>query len=253
MDELRTLPTSRRQLLTGLAVGLAGTTLAARPAIPLKAIAFDAFVLFDAATIVTRATEIVGDKASSLVAAASAKLFAYTWLYTSASRYAGFETLARDAFAFAAGANDLELSDRELDHLIEAYSTLAVFPDVPPALETLQRRGLRMAMLSNLPRQALDSSLRAGGIERYFQQVLSTDRVKKYKPAPEAYAMATSALGLGRESIGFAASAGWDAAGATWFGFPTVWVNRSHASAEPAHTPPQIVSNGIEGVLTLVR
>ena len=95
---------------------------------------------------------------------------------------------ARDAFALAAGANDLELSDRELDHLIEAYSTLAVFPDVPPALETLQRRGLRMAMLSNLPRQALDSSLRAGGIERYFQQVLSTDRVKKYKPAPEAYA-----------------------------------------------------------------
>jgi 2-haloacid dehalogenase len=38
--------------------------------------------------------------------------------------------------------------------------------------------------------------------------------------------MAIDALGLRREEILFAAFAGWDAAGAKTFGYPTFWVNR---------------------------
>ena len=38
--------------------------------------------------------------------------------------------------------------------------------------------------------------------------------------------MAVDAFGRPREGIPFVAFAGWDVAGAGWFGYPTFWVNR---------------------------
>jgi FMN phosphatase YigB (HAD superfamily) len=57
--------------------------------------------------------------------------------------------------------------------------------------------------------------------------------VRAFKPAPEAYAMATRKLRLAKEEILFVPFAAWDAAGAAWFGYPTVWVNRARQRAEP--------------------
>jgi 2-haloacid dehalogenase len=251
VSRLAPLPTSRRELLTSLALGATGAPLAARGVIGLRAIAFDAFVVFNSAAITRRAAEIVDHNADALVASASMKLFGYTWLYTSAGRYVGFESLAREAFGSAARASSAGLTERQIDYIVEGYSTLEPWPDVSPALDRLRSRGIRVALLSNLPKAVLEASLRAQRIERQFDHVLSTDQVRRFKPAPEAYAMATSAFGFGRQNIGFAASAGWDAAGATWFGFPTAWVNRSRALPETAHARPAIASEGIEGVLTL--
>ncbi|MEZ6188633.1 MAG: hypothetical protein R3F62_26970 [Planctomycetota bacterium] len=44
--------------------------------------------------------------------------------------------------------------------------------------------------------------------------------------------LALEAFGLPASQIAFAAFAGWDAAGASWFGFPTVWINRLGFPAE---------------------
>ena len=59
-----------------------------------------------------------------------------------------------------------------------------------------------------------------------FEHVLSTDEIRTYKPDPRAYRLAMDAFELGRDETLFAAFAGWDAAGAKWFGYPTFWVNR---------------------------
>src|SRR5512143_3595254 len=56
--------------------------------------------------------------------------------------------------------------------------------------------------------------------------VLSTDRARTYKPDPRAYRLGIEGFGLRREEILLEAHAGWDAAGAKSFGYPTFWVNR---------------------------
>ena len=61
---------------------------------------------------------------------------------------------------------------------------------------------------------------------------LSTDQVKAFKPDPRAYQMGIDAFKLRRDEIAFAAFAGWDAAGAKSFGYPTFWVNRQNAVEE---------------------
>ena len=242
---------ARRQLLAMIALAAGSGPLRARGLHPLRALAFDAFVLFSPEAVVKRAREIAGDEGEALVRAASTKLFGYTWYYTSAGRYAEFDELAAGAFSSAAENLGLNLSRAETDRLVEGYAHLELWKDVPAALGILRRHGIRLAMLSNLSERVLRANLRANGIDQYFEFVLSTDTARQYKPGQAAYGLAVRAFNARREEIGFAASAGWDASGATWFGFPTVWVNRTGAPPEEALARPALVSTGTDGVLQL--
>jgi 2-haloacid dehalogenase len=78
----------------------------------------------------------------------------------------------------------------------------------------------------------LDSAIAGSGLGDLFEHVLSTDKLKTYKPDPRAYQMGTDAFGLERDEIAFAAFAGWDATGAKWFGYRTIWVNRLNQPGE---------------------
>ena len=50
---------------------------------------------------------------------------------------------------------------------------------------------------------------------------LGTDEARTFKPDPRAYQLGVDALKVKREEILFVAFAGWDAAGAKLFGYPT--------------------------------
>ena len=80
--------------------------------------------------------------------------------------------------------------------------------------------------------------MKHNGIDEYFEFVLSTDLAQAFKPAPKAYQLGVDAFGLRKEEIAFAAFAGWDVAGASWFGYPTVWVNRVQSVAENLDATP---------------
>lgn len=251
----RSLPAlrpSRRELFAMMTASAFGSSLIASPSGRLRAVAFDAFVLFDPRTIMARGEEVAGDHGRALVMAASSRLFASTWYYTAAGRYLAFDSVAADAFRDSAQALGIELSGADLAYLVDGYSNLPVWPDVPVALDILRRNGVRLAILSNLPERTLRRNLRSAGIDRKFEFVLSTDSARKFKPAPQAYELGLRAFGLSRSQIGFAASAGWDAAGATWFGYPTVWVNRGGARSDEALPAPRIICPDMKGILQLV-
>jgi len=251
MEGRPALLSTRRQLLALIAAAASSGPLHAGRLRRIRALAFDAFVLFSPQLVVRRAREMAGEKGDALFAGASAKLFGYTWYYTSAGKYAEFELLAGDAFRSAAQTLGVELTNAELGRLIDAYANLEPWPDVPVALQALRRSGVRLATLSNLPERALRANLRAGRIDEHFEFVLSTDRARQYKPSPRAYDLAVRAFKIPRDEIGFAASASWDASGATWFGFPTAWVNRNGMPVEKAHAAPAITTIGMSGVLQL--
>jgi 2-haloacid dehalogenase len=91
---------------------------------------------------------------------------------------------------------------------------------------------LRTAILSNFSPKMLEAALAASGVAGTFDAVISTDEARCYKPEARAYALGVDRLKLPRERIGFAAFAGWDVAGAKWFGYPTFWVNRLGSPSE---------------------
>ena len=242
---------TRRRFLVMAAAAASSAPLLGRTPRRVQAIAFDAFVLFNPRVISNRARELAGEKGDALVAAASAKLFSYTWYYTSAGRYAGFDALAADAFNSAAQNLGLKLGNADFEWIVDGYAKLEPWPDVADALQTLRRHDVRLAMLSNLSERSLRANLVANRIDEHFEFVLSTDDARQYKPSPKAYDLAVRAFGVPKDEVGFAASASWDASGATWFGFPTAWVNRNGLAAEQAHAQSAIVSTGMAGVLQL--
>ena len=124
------------------------------------------------------------------------------------------------------------------EELINAYFHFKAWPDVRPALEKLKSAGIRMGFLSNFTREMLQSNIRTSGLDGFFEEILSTDQVKAFKPDPRAYQMGIDAFKLRREEIVFAAFAGWDAFGAKAFGYPTFWVNRQNAVAEQLNASP---------------
>jgi 2-haloacid dehalogenase len=128
---------------------------------------------------------------------------------------------------------------------MSAFLELNPWPDVVPALDSLARSGLRLAFLSNFTPRMLEQNLERSGLRARFERVLSTDQARSYKPDPRAYELATEAFGQRREQILFVAHAGWDAAGAKAFGYPTFWVNRPGLPPEELGVPPDAVGRDL--------
>jgi 2-haloacid dehalogenase len=197
-----------------------------------RAIAFDAFPILDPRPIATLAEKLFPGRGAALMDAWRTRQFEYSWLRSVSHRYVDFWTVTEDALVFAASALDLRLDVSSRECLMDAYLDLRAWPDVVPALSALHAAGVQLAFLSNFTPAMLEVPMKNSGIEQLFTHVLSTDLVQSFKPDPRAYALALDAFRLPREEILFAPFAGWDAAGAKWFGYPTFWVNRLHAVPE---------------------
>jgi 2-haloacid dehalogenase len=168
------------------------------------------------------------------------------------NQYADFWQVTEDALHYAATSMKLSLTDDQRTKLMDIYRTLPVWPDVPDRLADVRRRGIRMAFLSDFTAAMLDANLELAKLREFFEPHLTTDRVRAYKPSPRAYQMGCDAFGLRREEIAFAAFGAWDAVGAKWFGYPTVWVNRANVPAEELGAHPDVVTPDLSGLIEFV-
>ncbi|HSE36404.1 MAG TPA: HAD-IA family hydrolase [Blastocatellia bacterium] len=107
--------------------------------------------------------------------------------------------------------------------------------------------------MSNMTKNMLDAGIKNAGLDDIFEQVLSTDQIRTHKPDPRAYQMAIDRFKLKREEILFAAFAGWDVAGAKWFGYPTFWVNRLSVPAEELGVSPDAIGRDLTDLVDFVK
>jgi 2-haloacid dehalogenase len=211
----------------------------------IKAIAFDAFPIFDPRPVSVLAERLFPGRGTELSNEWRTRQFEYTWLRVAAQRYADFWQVTQEALEFAASKLNLEMADGQRDQLMNAYLELKTWPEVVPALTSLKNSGFRLAFLSNLTVHMLEANIASAGLEGLFDRVLSTDRVKTYKPDPRAYLLGTKSLKLRPEEILFVAFAGWDAAGAKLFGYPVFWVNRQKLPTERLGATPDCTGNSL--------
>jgi 2-haloacid dehalogenase len=253
------MPMDRRTFLQAAAGGVVSSAFARRERgaggspRAIRAVAFDAFPIFDPRPVFRLAEELFPGKGAELSSAWRTRQFEYQWLRALGGRYADFRRATDDALSFAARQLGVELPEEKRARLMGAYGELRAWPDVRDAVATLRREGVRLAFLSNLTPELLRGGIRTAGLEGMFEHVLSTDAIRSYKPDPRAYRMAVEAFGLAREEILFAAFAGWDAAGAKWFGYPTFWVNRAGAPAEQLDPAPDAAGPGLAELVAFVR
>lgn len=257
------MPLNRRQLLkfmaagvtSGVATGLfANSALAQTARNPnIKAIAFDAFPIFDPRPIFALVETLFPGNGKALSAAWRIRQFEYQWLRALAGQYVDFWQATEQGLIFAAKQLKLELNSDNREQLMSTYLNLKPWPDVIPALKQLKQSKIRLAFLSNMTPEMLTTNMHNSGLDEYFEHVISTDSAKTYKPDPRAYQLGVDILKLKREEIAFAAFAGWDVAGAKWFGYPTFWVNRAGFLAEELGVTPDGTGKTLDQLASFVN
>ena len=192
----------------------------------VSACLFDAYgTLFDFASAANRCRDLLGDNTDKLTALWRDKQLQYTWLRTLQGRHADFWQVTADALDFALETLAIDRSGTR-ERLMNLYLTLDVFPEVPDVLRQLKQAGLRTAILSNGSPKMLDAVVRAAGLEKLLDTVLSVEEVGVYKPHPKVYQLAVDRLGIPARAIAFQSSNAWDAYAAAAFGMQVVWCNR---------------------------
>jgi 2-haloacid dehalogenase len=163
-----------------------------------------------------------------------------TWLRTIMDVWADFEAVTEDALVATAGRLGVD-ADGASAALDGAFDHLPVRPEAGPAIAALRSAGLRIGILSNGSRAMLERAVANPALAAAFDDVLSVDAVRRYKPDRSVYRLAVQASGLAPGAIGFVTANDWDAAGAAGFGFRVAWLRPSGSVQTPAVGGPEPV------------
>ncbi|HRP76421.1 MAG TPA: haloacid dehalogenase type II [Rhodocyclaceae bacterium] len=220
----------------------------------IRAVAFDAFgTLFDVYSVGALAEQLFPGKGEALSALWRLKQIEYTFLRTLSGRYKPFLEVTEDGLVFAAHKLGIDISAAQRRTMMNQYACLSPFPENLEALRTLRSIGVPMAVLSNGTPKMLDVAIKSAGMSGLFDHVLSVDAVRQYKTSPAAYQLGPDAFGCAAREILFVSSNGWDAAGATWFGYTTFWINRSGQPPEILDVSPAATGQQLTEVVEYAR
>ena len=215
-----------------------------------QAVLFDVYgTLLDVYSVGLRAGQMFPGAGERLARAWRERQIEYSRLVSMSGRYRPFWQLTRDALQVSAAALGLPLDSAGADSLMNEYRHLSAFPENRAVLQALAERGIRAGVLSNGDPDMLDVTLRSAGLTDLIDPILSVHPARRYKTDPAAYALGTAALGLPAAGILFVSSNCWDAIGATWYGYTTLWINRADAPMERLGIQPTRVGHSLRDVL----
>lgn len=141
-------------------------------------------------------------------------------------RYQPFGELGVEALLWLADREEVRLTAEEATSVVDGLAGLPAHPDVIPGLEALSDAGARMIALTNGSAEVAEAQVAAAGLDTYFESVLSVEAVRRFKPAPEAYAYAADTCGVDIGRMVMVAAHDWDVAGAQVAGAVGCFVRR---------------------------
>ena len=215
-----------------------------------RAVLFDAYgTLFDVYSVGLAAEQLFPGAGERLAQAWRDKQIEYTRLTSMSGRYQPFWALTRAALQFSAERLGLALLPAAEERLMNEYRHLSAFPENHAVLAALKAKGVRAGILSNGDPEMLAVAVKSAGLAELLDPVLSVHATQRFKTDPAAYGIGPAALGLAAREILFVSSNGWDAIGATWYGYTTLWVNRAGLPLERLGTPPTRIGSSLRDVL----
>ncbi len=217
---------------------------------PPRAVLFDAYgTLFDVYSVALLAEQLFPGFGERLSVLWRDKQIDYTRLTSMSNQYRPFWELTRAGLRFAAQRLGLTLDSAGEDRLMNQYRHLSSFPENREVLAELKARGIPAGILSNGDPEMLGVAVKSAGFSGLLAHVISVHPLRKFKTDPATYALGIQALGLPASEVLFVSSNGWDAIGATWFGYTTLWVNRAGLPLEQLDTPPTRTGTTLRDVL----
>jgi len=218
----------------------------------INAAVFDAYgTVFDVHSVVELAEQFFPGKGKDLSQMWRAKQVEYMYLRTLMGRYVPHNENTEAALVYCCKQLGIACDAERRRQLMEAYLHLKPFPDAVGALQALS--GYKRAILSVGTKPMLEEMTKYAGVREQFDELLSVDDVKVYKPHPDVYKLATDRMGVEKPEVAFVTSNYFDVAGAKAFGFNVFWINRTNAIPDELGLLPDVTLDSLSRLPDAIR
>jgi len=170
----------------------------------------------------------------------------YCFVDNSLDEHHSFASIAKATLDMAARNLGVYITNDQADEIVELLNHLPLNEGTTEALSDLYDQNYRIAALTNASQEIIQNRMESTGLISYFEEVLSAEQAKKYKPAKEVYLWAAENLGLLPETILFVSSHSWDIAGAANAGMQTVFVAPEKGMFYPLYKDPDFRVKSVE-------
>jgi 2-haloacid dehalogenase len=175
-------------------------------------------------------------------------LLHYSLVVTVADAYADFATVGRAVLEMLASTKGVKLSSEDATQILQGVLMMPAHPDVPESLKRLRAAGFRMVTLTNSSPSAVKAQLHNAGLTLYFDESISVDPVRRYKPDLEVYRSAAKQLGAQPGELLLIAAHPWDVFGAMKAGWQGAFVARNGITPFPLGPKPTINGPDIKAI-----
>ncbi|MFC7339163.1 haloacid dehalogenase type II [Haloferula chungangensis] len=162
----------------------------------------------------------------------------YSLVDTVTERYHGFADIGVAALMMVAKNNDIALTEEAArEAIVTPLRSLPPHPDVKEGLQSLKDQGFRLISFTNSSNKGVQTQFENAGLMEFFEERLSVEDQKVYKPALASYRWAMEKAGVKPEEAMMVAAHGWDIAGVKAAGMTGVFVARPGKSTYPLAIP----------------
>jgi 2-haloacid dehalogenase len=171
---------------------------------------------------------------------------------TVADAYVDFGSVGRAVLEMLANTRGVKLTPDDAARISQGMLALPAHPEVPENLKRLRAAGFRMVTLTNSSLPAVKAQIQNAGIAQYFDESISVDSVRRFKPDLEVYRSAATHLGAQPREILLVAAHAWDVFGAAKAGWQTAFVARNGIAPLPLGPKPTISGPDLKAVADVI-
>jgi 2-haloacid dehalogenase len=206
--------------------------------------------LLDLSTMEPTFERIFQDKAAMRLWFAD--LILYSAALTVAGSYVPFTDIGSAVMKMLADTRGIKITDADKKELVEKFSTMPPYAEVPGALRKLRHAGFRLFTLTDNLLEVQTRQLEHGGVVDLFERRFSADAVKHHKPSPHAYAYVEKELGVAPAELCLIACHTWDTLGAVAAGWEAALIKRVGNDLLGVGPQPQYVGRDLNEVADLL-
>ena len=192
----------------------------------IKAIIFDAYgTLFDVNSAAEKCKERLGDKWEGFANYWRTTQLEYTWLRSLMRRHKDFWQITEDSLDKSMKA--FSIDPKMKNELLNLYTTLSTYKEVPETLKILKEKKFKLAILSNGTPSLLSQLIKSNNLDNLFDDLFSIEDVKIYKPDSKVYDIPIKKYQIEKNEVAFLSANTWDVSGGGNYGYNSIWVNRN--------------------------
>jgi len=177
-----------------------------------------------------------------------ANLILYSSALTVAGCYVPFTDIGSAVMKMLADTRGPKIEDADKRELVDKFSTMPPYAEVPAALLKLRAAGFRLFTLTDNLLEVQTRQLEHGGIANLFERRFSADEVRHHKPSPQAYAHVQNELGVEPSELCLIACHTWDTLGAVAAGWEAALIKRAGNDVLGVGPQPKIVAADLNDV-----